>query len=77
MSPEGRVSTEPGACGDIQFYLVEVKFDALKNAEERSHFKQMPTSFVLKPEQVDELKDAANRILNGSREFQRLLSDLD
>jgi NTE family protein len=75
--PVGQVSTEPGSCGDIKFYFVEVKFDALKNPEERSHFKQMPTSFVLKPEQVDGLRDAANRILKGSREFQRLLTDLD
>jgi NTE family protein len=75
--PPGQVSTEPGACGDIKFYLVEVKFDALKNPQERSYFKQLPTSFVLEPEQVDQLKDAANRILTGSREFQRLLSDLD
>jgi len=75
--PAGQVSAEPGACGDIKFYLVEVKFDALKNPEERSYFKRLPTSFVLEPEQVDELKDAASRILTGSKEFQRLLSDLD
>lgn len=75
--PPGRISTEPGSCGDIRFYLVEVKFDALKDPEERSYFKRLPTSFVLKPEQVDELRDAANRILKGSKEFQRLLSDLE
>lgn len=75
--PAGQASTEPGSCGDIKFYLVEVKFDALKNPEERSYFKRLPTSFVLEPEQVDEIRDAAGRILTGSKEFQRLLSDLN
>jgi hypothetical protein len=31
---------------------------------------------VLKPEEVDELRAAAGRILKESREFQRLLHDL-
>ncbi len=70
------ISTEPGACGDIGFYLIEVKFDALKNEDERSYFKQLPTSFKLTPEVVDELRAVASRIINASPEYQRLLSDL-
>jgi NTE family protein len=72
----GKMSTEPGSCGDIEFYLVQVKFDALNDAAERSYFKHLPTSFVLKPDEVDKLRDAARRILTGSGEFQRLLRDL-
>jgi NTE family protein len=72
----GPISKEPGSCGDIEFYLVLVRFDALDDEAERSELKRLPTSFVLKPEQVDHLKDAAHRILNDSREFQRLLRDL-
>ncbi len=71
-----RISTEPGSCGDIEFYLVEVKFDALDDDAERHYFKQLPTSFALKPEEVDKLRDAARRILMGSKEYQRLLKDL-
>jgi NTE family protein len=74
--PEGNISREPGSCGDIEFYLIEVKFDALKSEAERSYFKQLPTSFSLEAEQVDRLRDAAKRILYESREFQRLLTDL-
>ena len=40
----GAVSTSPGSCGDIQFYIVEVKFDALKDETERMHFKRLPTA---------------------------------
>ena len=70
------ISREPGACGDIEFYLIQVRFDALNDDAERAELKRLPTSFVLKPEQVDHLKDAARRILNESKEFQRFLRDL-
>jgi len=72
----GKVFMESGSCGDIEFYLVQVHFDALDDAAERSYFKRLPTSFVLKPAEVDKLMDAARRILINSREFQRLLKDL-
>jgi len=71
------ISTEPGACGDIQFYLIQVKFDALDDEAERTFLKRLPTSFVLKPEEVDQLRDAARRILSNSKEFQRLIRELN
>ena len=72
----GVVSTEPGSCGDIKFYVVEVKFDALKDEAERLYFKRLPTSFKLSDEEVDKLREVANRLLDESTEFQRLLRDL-
>jgi NTE family protein len=72
----GQISAEPGSCGDIEFYLVQVRFDALDDEAERHYFKRLPTSFALKPEEVDKLRDAARRILTQSKEFQRLLRDL-
>jgi NTE family protein len=73
---EGAVSTAPGSCGDIQFYVVEVKFDVLKDEAERMYFKRLPTSFKLKPEQADKLREVAHRILVTSEEYQRFLNDL-
>ena len=70
------VTTTPGSCGDIQFYVVEVKFNALKDETERMYFKRLPTSFKLPAEQVDKLRDVAHRLLVQSEEFQRLLRDL-
>jgi len=70
------VSSEPDSCGDINFYVVEVKFDALKDNTERMYFKRLPTSFKLTSEQVDKLRDVAHRLLDESEEFQRLLRDL-
>ena len=72
----GTLSTAPGSCGDIQFYVVEVKFDALKDDGERMSYKRLPTSFKLKPEQVDKLREVAHRLLGESGEFQRFLNDL-
>ncbi|MGE5238161.1 MAG: patatin-like phospholipase family protein [Chloroflexota bacterium] len=74
--PEGRVSMEPGSCGDIRFYVIEVKFDALKNEDESLYLKRLPTSFNLSSEQVDRLREAAHRILSESKEFRGLVEDL-
>lgn len=74
--PAGGLSTAPGSCGDIQFYVIEVKFNALKNEAERDYFKRLPTSFSLSSEEVDKLRSAARRILAESQEYQRLLRDL-
>jgi NTE family protein len=71
------VDTQPGGCGDIEFYLVEVKFDALKDKDQRSYFKKMPTSFKLSDKQVDDLREVAGRILNESPEYKRLLRDIE
>jgi len=72
----GAVSSEPASCGDINFYVVEVKFNALRDEAERKYFKSLPTSFKLSSEQVDKLRDVAHRLLGESEEFQRLLRDL-
>jgi NTE family protein len=72
----GPIITEPGACGDIEFYLVEVRFDALKDEAERTYYKTLPTSFKLTSEEVDRLRALARKLLRESEEFQRLLGDL-
>jgi NTE family protein len=73
---EGKLSTKPDSCGDIQFYVVEVKFDVLKDETERMYFKRLPTAFKLAPEHVDKLRDFAHRTLTNSEAFQKLLRDL-
>lgn len=73
---DGPISIEPGACGDIKFYLIEVQFDALRDEAERKYYKRLPTSFKLAPEEVDKLRTVARRLLRESEEFQRLLREL-
>jgi NTE family protein len=57
-------------------YLVEVDFDELSDETERTHLKNLPTSFYLKPEDVDRLKAAAQKILTDSVEFQKFVHDM-
>jgi NTE family protein len=66
----------PGACGDIQFYLIEIKFDNIRDKDLRKHFKRFPTSFKLDPIEVDQLRAVAKRLLEESSDYQHLLKDL-
>jgi NTE family protein len=70
------VSTAPRSCGDIEFYVVEVKFDALKDEAERMHFKRLPTAFKLPPEEIDKLREVAHRLLVNSEEYQKFLGSV-
>ncbi len=77
----GRCEDQPvlrdhGACGDIRFYLIEIKFDNIRDKDLRKHFKRFPTSFKLDPIGVDQLRAIATKLLNESPEYQRLLKDL-
>jgi NTE family protein len=57
-------------------YLIEVSFDALEDKTEKEYLMDLPTSFQLKPEDVDRLTKAAWQILNESDEFQDLIRNL-
>ena len=59
----------------IEFRVVDVSFDAIPDPEERAWFMNLPTSFVLPPEAVDRLREAATRLLRQSPEFQALVAD--
>jgi NTE family protein len=65
-----------GNCDDIEFYIIEVKFDALADEDERDYLKSLPTSFKLTSEQVNKLREAGSRILVDSEEYQRFLGDM-
>ncbi len=59
-----------------QVYAIDVSFPQLKDKKEFEYLNDLPTSFVLKPEQVDHLRAAAATILLASPDFQQLLKDL-
>jgi NTE family protein len=68
----------PGVLRRYYFlYLAEVKFEDLEDPAKRSYMDKLPTSFRLKPEEVDKLRDAARRLLRKSESFEKLLRDLE
>src|SRR5262245_38782055 len=58
----------PPGLPDFKFYAIDVSFDSIPDLKERRYFLNLPTSFVLSPEEVDRLRE--------STEFQALVKDL-
>jgi NTE family protein len=60
----------------VESYFVEVSFEAILDREERRYFKGLPTSFSLKDEEVDALREVGRRLLRDSPDYQDLLRRL-
>jgi NTE family protein len=60
-------------CADFKTRLIYVDLDQLQDVEKRNRLKQLPTSFVLQPEEVDELREAAKTILLQSDDFKNIM----
>ena len=60
----------------LDFYVIEVSFEALSNDDERQYFLQVPTTLALANSTVDELSAVGRRILYESEDFRRLVHDL-
>ncbi len=56
--------------------MLDVSFDGLSDPKERAYFMNLPTSFVLPAEDVDQLRHAAGRLLRGSPEYESVVRDL-
>jgi len=62
---------------ELRFHVLEVNFDNLTDPAEREYFMNLPTSFVLKDEEVDRLREAGGRLLRQSKVYQDLLQELN
>lgn len=60
----------------VSLYPIYLGFERIENPDERHEFQNMPTSFKLEPEQVDSLRKLGGQLLEESKHFQKLLSDL-
>lgn len=61
---------------DARLHVVNVSFDELANPQEVAFLNQLPTSFVLPGEAVDQLRSAARRIVVASPALKRYLDSL-
>ncbi len=60
----------------LTLHTMDVTFESISNPKERDRFMNLPTSFVLPPDDVDALREVAGRLLRESVEFQELLREL-
>jgi hypothetical protein len=68
-----RASTQ--GCDDFKIYLVEVDFDELPDKKRREEMKQLPTSFSLPVDVVDDLRAAAREIMSRSTDLEAFMRD--
>ena len=60
----------------IDLYVVDVSFDAIRDPKERESFMNLPTSFVLPPEDIDRLREVAGRLMRQSAEYETIVHEL-
>jgi len=60
-----------------EYQVLEVNLENLSDPEERQYLLNLPTSFKLKDEEVDQLREAGGRLLRESPVYQDILGDLN
>jgi predicted acylesterase/phospholipase RssA len=66
----------PKFATDIDPYIIEVNFEALKDPARRDYFLSLPTSFSLTQEQVDALIKVGPQLLEESPDYVELMLNL-
>ena len=62
---------------EVNTYFIELKFEDIPDSNARHIFNNMATSFSLPDDKVDLLYKAGRELLKDSKEFQRLLQNLN
>lgn len=57
--------------------VVNISFRNLKDPEERSYFMNLPTSFVLPPDDIDRIRDVAGRLMRDSSGYITVIRDFN
>jgi NTE family protein len=57
---------------NVTLQVVDVSFRA---PEERAYFMNLPSTFVLPPEEVDRLRDVTGRLMRESAEYNAVLDN--
>ncbi len=53
--------------------VIDISFDQIHHADERAYFMDLPTSFVLPPDDIDKLREIAGRLLKESKEYASIV----
>ncbi len=60
----------------VTLEVLDVSFDAIPDPKDRAYLMNLPTSFVLPPQDVDRLREAAGQILRRSPAYQAVVHEL-
>jgi NTE family protein len=75
--PAGKAEAEAEASvPKVTLQVIDVNFDQIPDAKERAHFMNLPTSFVLPPEDIDRLREVAGRLMRQSAEYESVVREL-
>ena len=67
----------PEVLPQMDFYNIELSFDRVADLSLQKRLKALPTSFHLKPADIDLLKQAAGDLLRQSPKFRELVNALN
>ncbi len=59
----------------VTLRVIDVGFDAIPDLKERAEFMNLPTSFVLPPEDVDRLREVAGRLMRQSADYESIVRE--
>ena len=61
---------------EADVYFINASLSEIEDPDERIALMKIPTTLYLKDEQIDRLVMAASKLIRGSKEFQRLMEDI-
>jgi len=68
---------DTAGCDDFKSDLIIIDLDNIKDRQKRERLKQLPTSFVLESDEVDDLREAAKDLISESKTFQQFINDVN
>jgi len=68
---DGTASAQP--LPPVEFSIIDISFDAIDDPKLRADLQNLPTSFTLSPEQVDQLRSTGAKLLRESPAFRSFI----
>lgn len=57
----------------VSLNVLNVSFDAIRDPEQRAYFMELPTSFALPSDAVDQLREMAGQVMRESAEYETIV----
>lgn len=70
-------SADSPFAADAEIYFIDASLNEIEDPDDRIALMKIPTTLYLTDSQIDRLLAAASKLIRGSREFQRLMTDLE